>query len=535
MAKAKILEGIIGGYTNSNISKVCRSVSCNFVPETQSAEASTRMILRSINGTSVFCEMPEKNCRGIFRASRGYNGSPVLYAVFGSSLYLIKEDKTYFKIGNVSNGVTEPVSMCETQGYGDNHPHLVIADGAQVHAVDTTLAPGDQAAYYRTINLPQREGSTEALIRPTHIEYLYSYLVVLDSGSDAFYLSYQYPFEIVDEDTNEIDWDIFQTEKYNGKGFAVYSEWSADTTRALIKAGSFLYTFGDRSYQIFSYMNDVEYPFQSPDTAGGAIGIKAPRSVASVGGYVFWLGSSDIGENGVWMMIGNQLQRVSTGDIEHEIEALPNASDAVAQTWQERGHVFYALTFRDSNRTFVYDTTEKLWHTRATYDQNCPNNEAAWRPQFAHLAYGKLIYGTMNDKYLIYQDDNKWSEYDGLPIVRRRSSGIVTDGFTPFYCDCIKLLSNVGQFSLNEIYGIGVTAPNPDLQPKVALRYSWDGGMTWSQREIADAGPIGRYDWQLEWYGLGMGELLAVEISTSDPWPMAIVSAKVQGEPTSLL
>ena len=535
MSKANIINGICGGYTNSNVSKVCRSISCNFVPETQSSEASSRMILRSVCGSEVFCEMPEKNCRGIFRVSRGYTGAPVLYAVFGGSLYLIKEDKTCFKIGNVSNGVTEPVSMCETQGYGDNHPHLVIADGAQLHAVDTTLQPGDQAAYYRAIDLPQRAGSTEELIRPTHVEYLYSYLVVLDSGSDAFYLSYQYPFEILDEDTNEVNWDILQVEKYAGKGFAVYSEWSADITRALIKAGSFLYTFGDRSYQIFSYMNDVEYPFQSPDTAGGAIGIKAPRSCVAVGNAVFWLGASDMGENGVWMLNGNQISRVSTGDIEREIEALVNPQDAVGQTWQERGHIYYALTFRQSNRTFVYDTSEKLWHTRATYDQSAPNNEGAWRPQYAHLAYSKLIFGTLRDKYLICQADNKWTEFDGKPIVRRRVSGIITDGFSPFYCDSLKLLSNVGQFSLNEVYGTGVHAPDAGLEPKVSLRYSWDGGMTWSQQELAMAGPIGRYDWQLEWYGLGMGELLSVEISTSDPWPMAIVSAKIQGEPIAIL
>jgi len=543
MAKQRIIDSVVGGSQDSNIAKVCKAVSVNLYPEHQDGgQSSSTDILRSIQGTKLIATMPEKHCRGLYRASRGRSGSPVLYAVFGAHLYLILEinhNFVYHQIGTVSNGLSEPVSMCETGGYGDAHPHLMVADGAQLFAVDTTLTPVQQALDYKAIALPQKSGSTEALIRPSHLAYLYGYLAVLDQGSDAFYLSCQYPFEediygddifmLYDHTYTETtknsqgeEIQIETTKKGNIKGFAVYSEWSTDTTRAMIPAGSFLYTFGDRSFQVFSYHDDINYPFQSPDTAAGAIGIRAYRSVAALGQSVFWFGSSDVGQNGIWMMQGATPTRISTNDIEREIDSMPNPEDAVAQVWQEAKHVFYALSFRNGKRTFVYDVTEGKWSIRASFDTSMPNNEGMWRPQYATLAYNHIMFGTINDNKLICLDSNKWTEYDDLRIVRRRVSGAIIDGWSPFYCDNVKLILNNGQ------------VPSVGMNPRVTLRYSWDGS-TWYDQEIGTVGEIGRYEWLTEWWKLGMGSILMLEFSSSDPWDFSIIGAKIQGEVTSML
>lgn len=539
MARQQIINSVVGGYNSSNIAKVCKSTSVNMYFEKQEAgEASSPAILRSIQGTSVALNMPEKCCRGMYRVSRGRNGYPVLYAVYGTHCYLITEyngSLNASEIGTVSGAITEPVSMCETGGYGDAHPHLIVADGAQLFAVDTTMTAAEQRADWKAIALPQKAGSTTEPIHPTHVAYLYGYLAVLDGGSDAFYLSVQYPFEeqifgddIFGLEDHEVpaveneDGTVIPayTIKGNVKGNAVYSEWSADTTRGLWKCGSFLYTFGDRSFQCFSYHDDVNYPFQSPDSAAMAIGIRAPRSAAMVGNQIFWLGASDIGQNGIFVAEGTSVKRVSTSDIEREIDSFAAPEDAVAQVWQEAKHVFYAITFRMANRTLVYDVTEGIWSIRSSFDTSMPDNEGHWRPQFATLAYNKLMFGTLNDNKLIYLDTNKWTEYDGLPIVRKRRSGAIIDGWTPFYCDSVKLISNCGQVS-------------DGLTPRVSLRFSWDG-MTWLDQEIGTAGQTGRYDWNLQWWQLGMGNILMLEFSSSDPWDFSIVSAKIQGSPCNI-
>lgn len=538
MAQAKVINGIVGSYRNSDIDKVSKQTTVNMFVESQGEGASSSQILRSICGTTLALDLPEKNCRGMYRVSRGFNGYPVLYAVFGSHLYLIQRiglsHFEYVEIGKVSNGTTEPVSMCETNGYGDAHPHLVIADGARLFAVDVTLLPVEQPSDYKAINLPFRSGSTTEYIRPSHVAYLYGYLAVLDQGTDAFVLSVQYPWEedIYGDDifmledhtiTEEVGGQtITSTITGNPQGFKVYSEWNPDTTRALISGGSFLYTFGDRSFQVFSYHDDVKFPFQSPDTAAGAIGILAPRSVVAIGQSVFWLGSSDIGQFGIFTMTGSSPRRISTYDIEREISKFRNPADAVGQTWQENKHVFYGITFRSDDRTFVYDLTEDSWSIRSSYRSGNPTQEGRWRPLFATLAYDKLFFATIDDSKLIYQNQNKWTEWDDLPIVRRRRSGVILQDFSPFYCNSLKLIMNNGD------------VPIVDFNPEVMMRFSWNGS-DWSDQVTGLVGFQGNYNWNTEWWNLGFGEILTVEISTSAPFGFAIVSAKVQVEQSAIL
>lgn len=541
MPQAKIFQNIVGGYQNSNIDRVCKATSVNMYQELQGKEASSPAILRSIYGTSIALQMPEGRCRGMYRVSRGHTGGPVLYGVWGRHCYVIYEGLhglVYSQVGSVSNAYSEPVSMTETNGYGDAHPHLIVADGAQVYAVDTTILPELQAADWKAIRLPYTEASTTEFIRPSHVAYAYGYLAVLDAGTDAFVLSCQYPFE--DDRWGD---DIFMTQDHvvpatlndQGQvvvpeytltglpqGFRVYSEWCADSNRALVSCGSFIYTFGDRSYQCFSYHDDVKFPFQSPDTAANAVGIKAYRSVVAIGQSVFWLGASDIGENGIYMASGASAQRVSTPDIEREIAVMRNPQDAVAQVWQENHHLFYAITFRTDKRTFVYDVLEKVWAVRSSYDGTMPQQEGAWRPQFATFAYNKVFFGLLNDDKLIYLDSSKWTEYDDLLIVRRRRSGVMLMDYSPFYCSDLKLICNSGEI------------PNPDLNPKVTLRWSWNGS-NWSDQEVGLLGTQGRYDWMTEWWNLGYGELLTLEIACSDPVDFCILNAKLQVEPCGLI
>lgn len=543
MAQARLIQGIVGGYRNSDIDKVSKQTTVNMIKESQGEGASASAILRSICGSDLALDMPEKNCRGMYRASRGPQGWPVLYAVFGAHLYLIEENGAggyqAKEIGRVSNGITEPVSMCETNGYGDAHPHLIVADGIQLYAVDTTLVASSQRADYKAIALPFRNGSETERIHPSHVAYLYGYLAVLDQGTDAFALSCQYPFEediygddifmledhevpaVINPDTQEIVTPAY-TKVGNPQGFKVFSEWSPDTSRALMAAGSFLYTFGDRSYQAFSYHDDVNYPFQSPDTAAGAIGILAPRSVCAVGPNIFWLGSSDIGQYGIFTMTGATAKRISTNDIEREISLMSNPKDAVAQAWHENKHVFYGITFRHDDRTFVYDLSEDSWSIRSTYKSGNPTQEGKWRPQYATLAYDKLFFATMDDSKLIIQNPEKWTEFDGLPIVRRRRSGVILEDFSPFYCTHLKLIMNNGQ------------VPVLDLNPEIMMRYSWNGS-DWSDQVSGLSGFKGNYNWETEWWNLGYGEILTVEISTSEPFGFAIVSAKVQVDRSAVL
>ena len=566
----KLVQNIAGGISKSNLVKVGLGESINCYPEIQDInEHSCQILNRTVEGQVRAAQIPGK-CRGMYRVSRGYDNRPVLYAVYDDTLYLIHEDNTWNNIGTIPSIGTE-CHMVETGGYGSAHPHLIIVDGTNVYAVNTGLSIGDQQIDFRTITLPFRVNTTTP-IKPTHCAYLYGYLIVNDAGTDAFYTSYQYPFEIEDSEPDSfyqdrqmfINWwmtltdeqkleyksgeihdqyynewkefidgtaddtpakyDLFRvgTVEYAQYGFITYSEWSPDNTIALCSNGSKLYTFGERSWQVFSYNDDVNMPFTSPDNAAGNIGIKAPNSLAMLGNTTLWLGSSDIGENGVFMIKDNSISRISTNDIEREITQFTDIETAYSSIWQEHQHTFYSLTFEVSKKTFVYDITEGKWHYRASYDTN--NHLTYWRYNHATFAYNKIYVGT--DGALCYLNENKYTEHDGRVILKLRRGGVLTNNDLPFYIDSAEIICNNGQHSFNNSY------TNLEMNPRISLRYSWDGA-TFSDYEDFYLGKIGQYDYSTVCYGCGMGKYFTLEISSTEPIPLSIQNLKISFSPCS--
>lgn len=293
MSKVSLIDNIVGGQEVSDI-RIANLAECiNMYVESQGDGASATTLIRSINGSTKLADVDSDNrkCRGIFEASRGADGFPILFAVFGPRLYCITNVYGEYVATEIYSSLTntdEPVSMCETGGEGSAHPHLIVVDGANVIACNTELSPEDMkdasADGCRSIALPYRvrqedpEQPTQRII-PTHCAYLYGYLVVNDSGTDAFYTSYQYPFERTElNDDSAIDYDIFMINSsrttevgYKDYGFVTYSEWSPDNTTALVSNSTLLYTFGPKSTQIFTYNSDVEAPFVSPSNAANSI------------------------------------------------------------------------------------------------------------------------------------------------------------------------------------------------------------------------------------------------------------------------
>ena len=512
----RIIQNIVGGIHRHEVERISRSFTQNMYPETVDANQSiTNKVLLGIKGTTLAINVGEGPCRGMFRASRGKDGQPLLFGCWGSSVYTIRSTSNGFekrRIGQVSNATSEPVHFAETGGEGASHPHLIVVDGASVFAVDTTLSESYMVQDWRAIALPTRVGDTTHTqkIQPTHVAYLYGYLIINDKGTDAFYMSVQYPFETVD-DYGNIIYDIFYADhnsEYGGYGFITYSEWSPDSTVALCSNGSYLYTFGSRSVQCYSYRDDVNKPFVSPDNAAESIGIRAPNSLATCGPYTAWLGSSDLGQNGIYVMESNQKKRVSTISIERQISQMQYPEDAVGQFWSECQHLFYSITFRSDKVTLVYDLTEDEWHARASYEKGL------WRPQYATFAYNRLFFGNFDGDELVYLDNNKYTEWDDLCIVRLRRGGALFADNSPFYCDSFNLTLNNGQIE------------NPELNPQVMMRYSTDGG-NWTDKEIGNMGGIGHYEHETTWWHLGLCRYLTLEVSCSDPVRFDIIAAKI--------
>lgn len=511
----RLLTNIAGKTSRSNIAKVGMGTSINMYQEVQdTSEHSCVLLMRTIDGMVTATQLTGK-CRGMFTVSRAYNNEPGLYAVYDQKLYYISKANEATEIGDIESFNTE-CKMCETGGYGSAHPHLIITDGTSVYAVNVGLPLGDQQANLRRIPLPLRVNTEATYIQPTHCAYLYGYLIINDSSTDAWYKSYQYPFESYSEDDAEYN-DLFQiyTDDYKDYGFITYSEWTPDNTLALCSNGSYLFTFGSRSYQIFSYNNDVNNPFSSPNNAASNIGVKAVNSLCNLGNITIWLGSSDLGDSGIYMLNGTTLSRISTKDLEREFLKL-DQKVAYAQMWQEQQHIFYAITFESDKLTYVYDITEEAWHNRCSLDQM--NLQSYWRYKNATFCYDKVYFGTTDA--LCYMDQNVYKEHDGRPILKLRRGGVLTSNGMPFFINSANIIINNGQHSFNDNYS------DFELNPRITIRYSWDGS-TWSDYEDGYCGKIGEYEYNTIFYSLGFGKYFTLEISTTEEIPLSIMNLQI--------
>ena len=142
------VSNLVGFTKKSILPKVGKSDTYNMYVESKDAgEHAFSVILRPMPGYELVSDKVNGEPQGTYRCSRGYDkeGRPAVYGVWGKKLYLILDSDgvlTPYEIGNIAG--SGKCTFCETTGYGNAAPHLVLCDGVNVYAVTTTMAPVDQ-------------------------------------------------------------------------------------------------------------------------------------------------------------------------------------------------------------------------------------------------------------------------------------------------------------------------------------------------------------------------------------------------------
>jgi hypothetical protein len=118
----------------------------------------------------------------------------------------------------------------------------------------------------------------------------------------------------------------------------------------------------------------------------------------------------------------------------------------------------------------------------------------------------------------IYAIDNKTYTDNGQTIRRlRRAPHLVTD-FNQQYFEMLQL-----QFQP----GTGLST-GQGADPQAMLRWSNDGGSTWSNEHWRSIGQIGKYKNRVIWRRLGTARDRVFEVVFSDPVKAVIVSANLK-------
>jgi hypothetical protein len=347
-----------------------------------------------------------------------------------------------------------------------------------------------------------------------------------------------------------------------------------------------VWAFGTNSIEVWYDSGATDFPLQRIQGAFNELGCAAPYSVAKMDNGMFWLGRDRRGQGIVYRANGYTGQRISTHAIEWQIQQYGDISDAIAYTYQQDGHSFYVLIFPTGNATWVYDAATGAWHERAgwvngdftRHRSNCQmafNNQIvvgdfengnlyafdldvyadnggiqkwlrSWRAlptgqnNLKRTAHHSLQLdcesGVGLNLYPGYDSENIDTE-SGLNLVAEyvqtflaTQSGVTLtteagDGFEP-----------LGQYELSDtdITGYEIVTNSypaaPGYNPEVMLRWSDDGGHTWSNEHWSPVGKIGAYYHRVFWRRLGMTLKLrdrVYEVSGTDPVKTVIMGAEL--------
>ena len=297
------------------------------------------------------------------------------------------------------------------------------------------------------------------------------------------------------------------------------AEGSPDNLVGLIVDHREVWLFGTNSVEVWYDAGNINFPLERIQGAFNEIGCAAPYSIAKLDNGLFWLGSDARGNGIVYRANGYTGQRVSTHAIEFAIQSYANISDAFAYTYQQEGHAFYVLTFPTGNATWVYDVATGAWHERAAFY----NGQFSRHASNCQMSFNnEIVVGDCASGNLYAFDLDVYADNGGAQRWLRSWRAIPSGQNN---------LKRTAQHSLQLDCETGVglnTGQGSD--PQAMLRWSDDGGHTWSNEHWTSMGAIGSYGTRAIWRRLGMTEKIrdrVYEVSGTDPVKVAIIGAEL--------
>ena len=451
------------------------------------------------------------------------SSSSVAFVVSGNELYKIDTSYNATLLGSVSG--SGPVSMA------DNGTQLFVACDPDSYIYNNSTD------VFSPINDPDFPGAKV-------VGYLDGYFVFTEPNSQRIWVT-----------------TLLDGTSIDPLDFAS-AEGSPDGVVSMIVDHREVWVYGTNSVEVWYNTGASDFPLQRIQGAFNEIGCAASYSVAKLDNGLFWLGADSRGQGIVYRANGYNGQRISTHAVEWHIQSYGNISDAIAYTYQQDGHSFYVLTFPSANKTWVYDVAAQAWHERASGNENQYRHRSNCQMAFdSEIVVGDFENGNIYAFDMTVYADNgaiqKWlRSWRALPPGQ---NNLKRTAHHSLQLDCesgvgLDYLDPLGPVEIENLYdlllledggellteaGDGILLNETEwgmMQPQVMLRWSDDGGHTWSSEHWAPMGAIGQFSQRVFWRRLGMTLKLrdrVYEISGTDPVKIAIMGAELILSPTA--
>lgn len=467
--------GFIGpSYTLSSVAVDCQRC-LNWFPEIDEIGSGKDHEVASLQptpGLSLLTTIGAGPIRATYTATNG-----TLYVVSYNKIYSVSSSWVATELGTLNTTVGN-VSMA------DNGITIMLVDGTYGYAV--TLADGT----FAEITDPDFPGADQVVFQD-------GYFIFNDPDTGKFMITGAYDITV-----DALD--------------VATAEGSPDDIVGLISDHRDLWLFGEKSIEVWYNSGAADFPFERNQGAFIEHGCIAPFSIQKMNNTVFWLGRDDKGGGIVYMAHGLSPQRISTHAVEIAIQGYGDLSTTTAWTYEQNGHFFYVLNFdsTDVNTTWVFDTSTNLWHERTFNNEGVQERH---RAQNHAYAYSTHVVGDYENGNLYSLDTTVYSDA-GVEIKRLRRTPHISEEMKRIFYD---------SFELDIEAGVGIDGLGQGVDPQAMMRFSDDGGRTWSNEKWVSFGKIGQTKKRAKWHRLGSARDRVFEITISDPVKAVLIGAEI--------
>jgi len=302
--------------------------------------------------------------------------------------------------------------------------------------------------------------------------------------------------------------------------FQANKDSSSDNLVTMMENNREAWLVGERTSEVWFNSGGTNFSFSRIPGVGPQIGCAAVHSIARAGQQLVWLGRNEQGQNIVVVTSQYTWDKISTPAIDYEIAQYPVISDAIAYAYEEGGNLFYMLTFPTADVTWCFDFTNQEWHQRASY--NATTGQFHRHQSNCFIDFGDTrIVGDYQTGQLHQMSRNYYTDA-GNAIRRVRRSPHV-------WVKQTRERLFFSQLQIEFTPGVGLQV-GQGSNPQVMLRYSDDGGFTWSNELWTGIGLAGQTKNRAIWRKLGRARDRVWEVNFTDPVQCDIIGATLYAQ-----
>lgn len=396
--------------------------------------------------------------------TRGFNlMRGVLYGVKGTTLYRIDPDGTATSLGEIPG--TGQVSMA------NNGTQIVI-----VHKPNGSV-------FYGTSILPITDPDFPGA---SSVTYQDGYFIFTRPDTGQFFLS-----------------ALFDGFDYDALDFAT-AEGAPDDALLCLSDHRELWIFGKETTEVY-FNSGGTFPFDRQAFIEQGIG--STFGATKIDNSIVMYGNDGL----IYRFEAFTPVRISNHHVERAIRGYADKENLSVFKYVLDGHKAVAFSWPEG--CWVIDLTTGLWHERESKDAN-GQDIGRWRACCGIQAYKKNIVGDFENGK-IYELDLDTADEDGNEMRRVTYSAKIGNSVDTVFMGSLDMILETGT-GLNTGQG---------SNPQIMLRWSDDGGRTWSNEHWRDMGEIGEYGQLVRWNRLGSFKSRVFEVSISDPVKVSIISA----------